>query len=99
MPSATGSCRRQAVETADKIECYVDQEFEVLAVLGGNEQSPGCAVHVDASDGTLLTEQSGVFMRELASELARRGLKIEFHGMRDADSQLLQEDLEWLRGR
>ena len=93
-----GAAERPAA-TADRIQCYVDQGFEVLAVVGGNEDSPGCAVHVNAADDTQLTERSGVFMRELAEELARRSLQIEFHGMRDADSGLLHADLEWLRDR
>lgn len=96
---ATKCCHQLAVATADKIQCYVEQRFEILAVLGGNEESPGCAVHVSASEKTKLTDRSGVFMRELAAELARRGLRIEFHGMRDTDSDLLHEDLEWLRDR
>jgi hypothetical protein len=87
------------VATADQIQCYVDEGFEVVAVLGGNEQSPGCAVHLDTTDETRLTEQSGVFMRALAEELARRGLHVEFHGMRDADAALLHDDLDWLRNR
>lgn len=99
IPSAAKCCRQLAVTTADRIQCYVEQGFEVLAVLGGNEESPGCAVHTNTADETQLTEQSGVFMRELAAELARRGHQIEFHGMRDAESSLLREDLEWLRNR
>ena len=98
-PRAMNCCQQLAAATADRIQCYVDQGFEVLAVVGGNEDSPGCAVHVNAADDTQLTERSGVFMRELADELARRSLQIEFHGMRDADSGLLHADLEWLRDR
>ena len=98
-PSATGCCRQLALTTADRIQCYVDQGFEIVAILGGNQQSPGCAVHTNADDESRLTEQSGVFMRELAKELARRALRIEFRGIRDADSDLLNEDLEWLRER
>ena len=98
-PSAANCCRRLAVTTADKIQCYVDEGFEVLAVLGGNEQSPGCAVHTNATGETPLTRRSGVFMRELSEELSCRGLHIGFRGMRDADSRLLQEDLAWLRDR
>jgi predicted secreted protein len=94
---AIDCCHQLAVATADKIQCYVDEGFEVLAVLGGNEESPGCAVHVSASQETRLTDRSGVFMRELEAELSRRDLQIEFRGMRDANSGLLHEDLKWLR--
>lgn len=98
-PSATRCCRQLAATAADKMQCYVDQGIEILAIVGGNEESPGCAVHTSAPGQTRLTEKSGVFMRELAQELARRDLQIEFHGMRDADLGKLNDDLEWLHER
>ena len=96
---ATTCCQSLAVTTAERIQCYVNQGFEVLAVLGGNEQSPGCAVHTLGNGATQLTDRSGVFMKMLAVELTQRGFQIQFHGIRDADTRLLQEDLEWLRDR
>ena len=98
-PEATGCCHSLARATAERIHCYVKQDFEVLAVLGGNEQSPGCAVHTAGNGDVQLTEKSGVFMKMLAVELTQCGLHIRFHGMRDADSALLKEDLEWVRDR
>lgn len=98
-PEASGCCRPLASVTADKIQCYVNQGFEVLAVLGGNEQSPGCAVHTAGDSETQLAHKSGIFMEMLAAELTERGLQIVFRGMRDADSKFLKEDLEWLRDR
>jgi hypothetical protein len=67
---------------------------EVLAVLGGNERSPGCAVHRPEAPKDL---RSGVLMQALQDELRQRGLDIPFRGMRDADPELLAEDLNWLR--
>ncbi len=96
---ATACCRSLAEATAERIECYIKQGFEVLAVLGGNEQSPGCAVHAMDDSEIQLTGKSGVFTKMLATDLSRRGLKIPFHGVRDADSELLKKDLEWLRDR
>jgi len=95
----TACCQALAESTAERIECYLKQGFEVLAVLGGNEQSPGCAVHTMDDIETQLTDKSGVFMKMLAANLNRRGLQIHFHGIRDADPELLKEDLEWLRDR
>jgi len=92
-------CQRLAVATADRIQCYLAQKFDVLGVLGGNEQSPGCAVHSTNATDTQLSDRSGIFMQALASELAHRGLEIKFHGMRDADAELLNEDLNWLRNQ
>ena len=98
-PEATACCHSLASATAERIHCYVKQDFEVLAVLGGNEQSPGCAVHTAGNSEVQLTHKSGVFMKMLAAELTQGGLHIRFHGMRDADSELLQEDLKWVRDR
>ena len=92
-------CDSLAVATADRIQCYLQQGYEVLAVLGGNEQSPGCAVGEIGGDSDSLANGSGVFMLALAAVLARRGLCIPFRGMRDADPDLLEDDLAWLRGR
>ena len=99
VPNSATRCQHLALVTADRIQCYHDQGFEVLAVLGGNEQSPGCAVHTTAAGETQLTGRSGVFMRALAAELANRSLPVPFRGVRDADPTLLQEDIDWLRER
>jgi predicted secreted protein len=98
-PEATACCQSLAAATAERIQCYINQGYEVLAVLGGNEQSPGCAVHNAGNSETQLTAKSGVFMKMLAVELTQCGLQIQFHGIRDADSKLLKEDMEWLRDR
>lgn len=98
-PEASACCQSLAIATAERIHSYVNQGFEVLAVLGGNEQSPGCAVHTAIDSELQLTDRSGVFMKMVAEELAQRGLQIRFHGIRDADSELLIEDLEWMRDR
>jgi predicted secreted protein len=88
------ACATIGVGVADRIETYVRSGYRVLAVLGGNPQSPGCAVH---QDGGALLPPSGVLMIELQAELRRRGLEIPFRGMRDGNADLLAEDLHWLR--
>jgi predicted secreted protein len=88
------ACAKIGVDVADRIEAYVRAGYRVLAVLGGNPQSPGCAVH---QDGGALLPSSGVLMLELQAELRRRRLEIPFRGMRDGDADLLAEDLHWLR--
>lgn len=88
-------CAGIAREVADRIEAYLAEGYVLLAVLGGNPQSPGCAVH-DSKTGLL--PQSGVFMKELQAELRGRGVDACFKGMRDHDPQLLEQDLDWLRG-
>lgn len=98
-PRPAARCRELAIATAERIECYISQGYEVLAVLGGNEQSPGCAVHGVTPDNAQLTERSGIFMQALGQELSDRGLAVSFCGMRDATPELLREDLDWLRNR
>jgi hypothetical protein len=99
VPGPVACCDSLAAATADRIQCYLEQGYDVLAVLGGNEQSPGCAVHEAWAGSGQLADSSGIFMRALAAELARRGACIPFRGMRDADPNLLEDDLAWLRGR
>lgn len=94
-PEGHERCMRMAEEVGRRIEEYTRHGYQVLAVLGGNAASPGCAVHVDAG-GLLPT--SGVFLLELEADLRRRGLGIPFRGVRDNDPALLAEDLAWLRG-
>lgn len=86
-------CAALGVQAADRLEAYLRAGCQVLAVLGGNPQSPGCAVHFD---GQGLASASGIFMGELHAELRRRGLDIPLRGMRDGDRALLAEDLQWL---
>jgi predicted secreted protein len=92
-------CRHLAAITARRIQTYLEQGYAVVAILGGNRQSPGCAVHTTDEQGGRLTDRSGVFMQALAQELAQRGCQVPFRGIRDADPDLLEQDLRWLRGR
>ncbi|PID42837.1 MAG: hypothetical protein CSB48_08410 [Proteobacteria bacterium] len=94
-PEGRDCCGRISVEIADRVEDYIAQGYQILAILGGNPKSPGCAVHCDM-DGRLLTA-SGVFMKELQKELHKRGITPTFMGIRDCDPALLAEDVEQLR--
>ena len=86
-------CRRISVETAARLQDYARSGVVVLAVLGGNAQSPGCAVH--NGPGGLLPS-SGILMRELQDELRRRGLELPFLAMCDADPPALAADIDRL---
>ncbi|PIE43926.1 MAG: hypothetical protein CSA50_02940 [Gammaproteobacteria bacterium] len=95
-PGGRQCCRTISRDIADRIDDYIAQGYQVIAILGGNPESPGCAVHCDA-DGKLLT-RSGVLMKELQAELLhRRGITIKFIGVRDYDPELLAEDTELLK--
>lgn len=87
-------CASLAAAVAERIQASLDAGTEVLAVLGGNEHSPGCAVH-ETTDPRALP--AGVFIQALQGVLRRRGLAIPFRGLRDADPARLAEDLDWLR--
>lgn len=95
-PHSRDCCARLAEQGADRIEAQLRAGQRVLAVLGGNVGSPGCAVHQDAAG---LAAASGVLMLALQAELRRRGLEIPFRGLRDADAAAMAEDLRWLRER
>jgi predicted secreted protein len=88
-------CRRISVTIVDRVQEYVRQGYQILAILGGNPDSPGCAVHV----GLLgLLPTSGVLMCELQDELRQRTLEVPFRGIRDSDPGMMAEDIRWLEG-
>jgi predicted secreted protein len=93
-PAGRQCCAQISTDVADRLQGYVDAGYSVLAVLGGNPQSPGCAVHQGAGE---LAPRSGVLMLALQAELRRRGLEIQFRGMRDSDTAAWAQDLQWLR--
>jgi predicted secreted protein len=87
-------CALLANDVVDRIEAYLAQGYLLMAILGGNPRSPGCAVHDGDTD---LAMESGVFMKELRAELGRRNLQATIKGIRDHDPALLEQDLAWLR--
>ena len=89
-------CQALAAETADRIEGYVSQGCALVAIVGGNPRSPGCAIH-HGPDG--LRDESGIFMKALQKEMRSRGHDAIFQPMRDYDPQLLQQDLACLQER
>lgn len=88
-------CANLGVDVVDRLATYADAGCQLLAILGGNPQSPGCAVH---DGGDALLSESGVLLRELQTELRKRGMEIPFLSLRDADAEQLQQDLDGLRG-
>lgn len=88
-------CGRIGVGIADRLEEFVRKGYQVLAILGGNPESPGCAVH-NGRSGLLGT--SGVLMRELQDELRKRSIEAPFRGIRDCDPTMMAEDIAWLEG-
>jgi predicted secreted protein len=91
--AARAQCAQLAVDAADRLQAHAASGCEVLAVLGGNRQSPGCAVCLD---GDTLQPSSGQLMRALQVELRGRGMEIPFRGLHDAEPAALVQDLAWL---
>lgn len=91
-------CRRLARSAADQLEEHRRNHNEIVAIVGGDVQSPGCAVHhgPDPEHGSALTGESGVFMKCLDDELRARGIRIPFLPMRESSDKLYQEDLQRL---
>lgn len=87
-------CAGLASEVADRIESCLADDCTLLAILGGNPGSPGCAV-IAGQNG--LHDDSGVFMRALQEALSRRGKIVVFKAIRDCDPEWLDQDLQWLR--
>lgn len=83
-------CAELAHDIAERIEVYLNQGYELVAVLGGNPESPGCAVHA-GSDGLL--DRSGLLMRQLQSVFRQRGRDPLFLAIRDHDPELHRRDL------
>jgi predicted secreted protein len=88
-------CRKISVQIADRLQAYLRQGYQVLAILGGNPKSPGCAVHTGPHG---LSSTSGVLMRELQDELQKGNIDLPFRGIRDSDWGMMAEDIEWLEG-
>ncbi len=95
-PGGRQCCAELAGRVADRLLDYQANGCAVLAVLGGNAQSPGCAVVVESAG---LSPASGVFMRELHRALHERRMHPPFRGIRDAHPELAHEDFEWLEAR
>ncbi len=93
-PDGISCCRKIAIDVVDRIEQLLEQQAVFLAVLGGNSQSPGCAINRDCEPRQI---PSGVLMIELTDELQQRNISVPFRAIRDAQSGLLNEDLQWLK--
>ena len=89
-PSARASCLRIAEDLVQRLQDHVHHGHRILAIVGGNELSPGCAVH-HGSGG--IDPSSGILVQEIAGALRRAGLEVPILPLRDADPALHQEDL------
>jgi predicted secreted protein len=89
-PSARASCLRIAEELVQRLQDHAHQGHRILAIVGGNELSPGCAVHHGPGG---IDPSSGILVQEIARGLERAGLDVPILPLRDADPALHQKDL------
>jgi predicted secreted protein len=89
-PAARACCLRIAEDLVQRLQDHVHQGHRILAIVGGNELSPGCAVH-HGSGG--IDPSSGILVQEIARGLERAGLDVPIMALRDADPALHQNDL------
>jgi predicted secreted protein len=97
--AARAKCRALAEDVVDRIERYTRNGVEAVAVLGGDVESPGCAVHHGPEAPEGLSPRSGIFMQELAGELKSRGLNVPMRGVRESRPEAFESDLRWLSRR
>jgi predicted secreted protein len=97
-PDGRARCEALSVSVVDTIEEFRRNGYTVVAVLGGDVDSPGCAVPAPVSRDSRQMPESGlgVFTRALLNELHRRDIHIPIRGIRDSARETLDEDLEWL---
>ena len=100
LDTATGRhcCQTISRELVDRFQDYIQNGYRLLAILGGNPESPGCAVHHewDQQGQERLADHSGILMRALQAELRKRALEVPFVGIRDYRPELLRDDLAGL---
>ena len=90
-------CRRLSVDLTNRIEDLINNKNKIVAVLGGNPESPGCAIHmVFSGRNRFMAENSGVFMKVFYQELCLRNIEVPFRGMRDCRPGWIKKDLAWL---
>jgi predicted secreted protein len=97
-PHGRAVCRELSIQVTETLKQHLDAGHRVTAIIGGNGESPGCAIHPEGTPGsaTRLAARSGIFMQELAAALKLRELEIPFLPLRDADPALLAADREGL---
>lgn len=93
-PAGRECCLEISREVVARMRDYLDAGVRLLAVLGGNPESPGCAVHPAPGQG--LDGRSGILMQALAEAMAEASIHVPVHGIRDCRPDWLEADLRWL---
>ena len=77
-PEGRSRCEELSVSVVDTIDEYRRNSYTVVAVLGGDVGSPGCAVPPPSAEagGNTTSTGFGVFTKALLDELRRRDIQI-----------------------
>ena len=97
-PEGRSRCEELSCSVAETIEEFQRNGYAVVAILGGDVESPGCAVPAPASaiGDQMPGSGFGVFTKALLEEQCKRGIQIPISGIRDSARETLKEDLKWL---
>jgi predicted secreted protein len=92
-------CRQLSVGVVDQVAEFLKFGYRIPVVLGGDVESPGCAVHPQHRPGEpqKLNERSGVFLKALWEELKRREIRIPFIGLRESVPKTYRADIACLK--
>lgn len=82
-------CDVIAERIVERLQEHQRSGHTVIAILGGNPRSPGCATHVAGTPGGA----EGALIVALRAGLARRGLDLPLLAVRDSDPRLHADDL------
>lgn len=99
-PTGRSRCEELSRGVVDTILEFQRHGYAVLAILGGDVGSPGCAVPApqEANGEPIPGGRWGVFTGALRNELSRREVSIPIRGIRDSAPETLQADMAWLDG-
>ncbi len=98
-PAGRLCCGEISREVMQRVLAYREAGVRLVAVLGGNPESPGCAVRADVGGEGALPPASGLLMRALAKDFAAAGIDAPFRGIRDSRPDWMEADLAWLEER
>ena len=92
-------CREVSASVVDQMAQFLTFGYRFLGIIGGDVESPGCAVHPQyVPDGRQeLNERAGVFLKTLWEELKRRDIHIPFIALRESIPEHYQADIACLK--
>jgi len=88
-PAARACCNAIAESIVSRLKQYEQAGQTVVAILGGNPLSPGCATQ----SASCVVDAEGLLIVALRASLASYGLEIPILAIRDSDWRLHAQDI------